>query len=112
MDLIVVEGYYSTVGWQGIVRYHYLFFGLQLAATLILLLRNVFDGLICGALFFCFLEDSLYWIVKSGGLPPVYYGVVLAGWFEPPLWFVLTFNFIGLIIICVVEVAKIYVVKT
>jgi len=99
LGIVVVETVYRPVSdWVNIWKYHYIYWAL--IATLPLIgayYTKSLTPLLAYVLFFFGIEDTLFYGFQ-GYLPEVYWGVSVAGVWQPTLNVVLALNVAGLVI--------------
>ena len=99
LDIFVVETFYRpTADWGNIWKYHYLYWMLIVALPLIgAYFTKSLIPLLTYILFFFGVEDTLFYGLQ-GYLPEIYWGVSVAGVWQPTLNTVLALNVAGMAI--------------
>ena len=106
LDIIVVESYYRPTGaWSSIWLWHSIYFILYVGIPILMSLR--LRSLIPLSIIIAFtfgIEDTMFYALQST-LPARYIGAEILGVWQPSLATALTFNLLGLVLICLFLVA-------
>lgn len=99
LDIVVVETFYRpTAAWSQIWKYHTIYWMLIVALPLIASYKTQsLIPLLTYILFFFGVEDTLFYGLQ-GYLPKTYWGVNVAGIWQPSLNLVLALNTVGLML--------------
>lgn len=99
LDIIVVETFYRPTGaWSQIWKYHLIYWTLIVTLPLIAAYKTQsLIPLLTYILFFFGVEDTLFYGLQ-GYLPKTYWGVSVAGFWQPNLNLVLALNAVGLML--------------